>query len=604
MVMLTFITHIFQHSSDVHQVPLNTPTGNAAPEQQRSDVAISGIFRDHSASASTSTSPVARTVTAKHATAALGTVATTRATTITSGSSSSSTSTAANVAAAVAIPNISVRASAEAVDSRTHPASTKNNIMSNAVHNEYSCPASIEKMYRTAAESATFELDLAFCRNAIGKRGVVVGKSWGQLNKVEQKRWDTVQCNEIMNAGKLLSCNERWGWAMLENWLSKPYNLVTGVSNVTCSENEKASQFCAMNNIIVDFSKLGQSGKTRRFQEGFITTVGQLKDPRRFPPLVGHQHRSLEPDQTHPAMKSNNIRKLESKCDVIETRPVFVNTNDDIFNLGHYSNDVVGVWGSVMLSGRSAENAVLINIDGIRPGGPAGVGSYRIMVQNQPDTHGPYNGYFESWFGEVKKGVDYGSSKVCFSEIYWPIFPGVAWFWNDWSRINECSMQAASPLYQSFNLYLRARWLKKYGPASLTPPPTDKVHVVIEVRSINPAKKNAHSSARHIKNLQQLISALESIPDVVVTAKDFATLPFPEQVRLSHSASIFMSMHGAGTTHIFHSAVGSPNCCALIELFPDRTVNLYTAQGYGNLARMFGMHHQRKSIISTTDSSK
>ena len=43
---------------------------------------------------------------------------------------------------------------------------------------------------------------------------------------------------------------------------------------------------------------------------------------------------------------------------------------------------------------------------------------------------------------------------------------------------------------------------------------------------------------------------------VTVTAQDFAKLSFAEQVRLSHSASVFLSMHGAGTTHIFHMAVG------------------------------------------------
>ena len=66
-----------------------------------------------------------------------------------------------------------------------------------------------------------------------------------------------------------------------------------------------------------------------------------------------------------------------------------------------------------------------------------------------------------------------------------------------------------------------------------------------------------------------------------------------KQVALSHSASVFVSMHGAGTTHIFHMAVGSPNCCALVELFPDATIEFQSAQGYGNLARMLGLHYHR-----------
>ena len=40
--------------------------------------------------------------------------------------------------------------------------------------------------------------------------------------------------------------------------------------------------------------------------------------------------------------------------------------------------------------------------------GPA----HRLMVAESPDSHGPYSGYFDSWFGEVKKAVDYKNQKV------------------------------------------------------------------------------------------------------------------------------------------------------------------------------------------------
>jgi hypothetical protein len=100
-----------------------------------------------------------------------------------------------------------------------------------------------------------------------------------------------------------------------------------------------------------------------------------------------------------------------------------------------------------------------------------------------------------------------------------------------------------------------------------------------------------------IRNLPRLIAAMQSLSTpalpVRVTAADFATMSFPEQMALAHSASILISMHGAGTTHIFHMAVGQRHCCGLLELFPDRSVDLYTAEGYGNLARMLGLHHAR-----------
>jgi hypothetical protein len=104
------------------------------------------------------------------------------------------------------------------------------------------------------------------------------------------------------------------------------------------------------------------------------------------------------------------------------------------------------------------------------------------------------------------------------------------WFWNDWGQVTDCSLVAASPLYQSFNLFARQKWVDKYGSASLVFPPTDAVHVVIEVRAINPAKRNNHSSARHITNLEALVAALETIPGVRVTTQDFALLKYEEQV--------------------------------------------------------------------------
>jgi Glycosyltransferase 61 len=119
------------------------------------------------------------------------------------------------------------------------------------------------------------------------------------------------------------------------------------------------------------------------------------------------------------------------------------------------------------------------------------------------------------------------------------------------------------------------------------------VHVVIELRAIDPKKKSILSQGRHISNVEDLRNALRQVKGIRVTVQDFAKLKFPEQVALSHSAGVFVSMHGAGTTHIFHSALGAPNCCALVELQPDHSLNFQSAQGYANLARLLGMSYYR-----------
>eukprot|EP00597_Dinobryon_sp_UTEXLB2267_P004669 CAMPEP_0170068466 /NCGR_PEP_ID=MMETSP0019_2-20121128/7433_1 /TAXON_ID=98059 /ORGANISM="Dinobryon sp., Strain UTEXLB2267" /LENGTH=522 /DNA_ID=CAMNT_0010276123 /DNA_START=338 /DNA_END=1906 /DNA_ORIENTATION=+ len=466
-----------------------------------------------------------------------------------------------------------------------------------------------------------------WCKHAQRNHHVVIGHSWGSLSKSQIFKWDRVNCNELLAIGKRLPCSHRWAWPFFSDWLGQSeegqgagrkvgavQRAVEGVSSVTCAVNFKASSFCKLNNVRMDFSKMVQSGLTRSFSSGFVTTFGRKLPDASMPSIPGLTHLSTDISFSFES---------DAQCDIVESRPSFVLSNDDIFNLGHYSNDLMNVWNMLVLANADSTQSLLINIDGYRVGGPAGGPAHRMMVPEQPDSHGPYVGYYESWFNEVKKAVDYSGKRVCFTGgLFLPPDPGVAWFWNDWGQVNDCSLKAASPLYQSFNLFLRQRWLDHFGPQSLIYPaevytdyatvlsdrmggrasPRDgeevkNVHVVIEVRTINPKKTNNHSSARHISNLKELVRALRAISisgiRVTVTAQDFAQLTFPEQVRLAHSASVLLSMHGAGTTHIFHSALGSPQCCALIELFPDHTIEFFSAQGYGNIARMLGLHHYR-----------
>ena len=96
------------------------------------------------------------------------------------------------------------------------------------------------------------------------------------------------------------------------------------------------------------------------------------------------------------------------------------------------------------------------------------------------------------------------------------------------------------------------------------------MHIVIEARSADPKKKIV-STARYIPNIKELAESITTnIPNIKLTIQDFAKIPFTEQVSLSHSAGVFVAMHGAGATHIYNMAVGKKNCCAMVELQPDR----------------------------------
>lgn len=335
----------------------------------------------------------------------------------------------------------------------------------------------------------------------------------------------------------------------------------------------------------MDFNKMSSHPPSRSFDSGFINLYGvKGGEYGKIPPYPGMRH-----------LGNRIIPSVENKqCDVYESRPTFILSNDDIYNLGHYMNDVMGIWNMVTLANRIPRDSLLINIDGVREGGPAGGPAHRLMEGGNPDHHGPYSDlYYHKWFNEVKKGMDYKGQRVCFKSLYLFPLPGVPWFWNNWGIIDECSVHSQSPLYQSFNVFLRQNLIDHYGESILPPPPTDHIHIVIEVRKIDHRKGNNHATSRYIANLKELIETLSALPNVKVTAQNFAELTFLQQIQLAHTASIFMSMHGAGTTHIFHAALGQRNCCGFIEMFPDTSIDLHTAYGYGNLGRMLGFHHYR-----------
>ena len=154
-------------------------------------------------------------------------------------------------------------------------------------------------------------------------------------------------------------------------------------------------------------------GKTRKFQNGYITMYGTLTEhAQHMVNYPGLRHVSVHSGKgITDSLSWEDIVQLEgeevdgkrtkirrnkaNKCDIIETRPAFVLSNDDIFNLGHYINDVMNVWNMLMLSGVDSKDAILVNIDGLRSGGPAGGLPNRMMVPSEPDTHGPYAGYYE-----------------------------------------------------------------------------------------------------------------------------------------------------------------------------------------------------------------
>lgn len=55
----------------------------------------------------------------------------------------------------------------------------------------------------------------------------------------------------------------------------------------------------------------------------------------------------------------------------------------------------------------------------------------------------------------------------------------------------------------------------------------------------------------------------------------------------------FIIFTAAALPHIFNAAIGDPNCCSLVEIFPEESKGFSTIQGFGNIARLLGMSYFR-----------
>ena len=97
-------------------------------------------------------------------------------------------------------------------------------------------------------------------------------------------------------------------------------------SQVICAENMKTNEFCRAENIMMDFSLAHAANGQRSFERGFVSVFSSgsgVGDAQALPGVPGVQVRT--PVTRMP-------------CDEVESRPVFVTSNDDIYNLGHYFN--------------------------------------------------------------------------------------------------------------------------------------------------------------------------------------------------------------------------------------------------------------------------
>jgi hypothetical protein len=134
-------------------------------------------------------------------------------------------------------------------------------------------------------------------------------------------------------------------------------------------------------------------------------------------------------------------------------------------------------------------------------------------------------------------------AKVCFKRLVFQSIPLILFTWDGWWQEMKCTFVGPSSIFQRWNFQVRHNYGLLLSNSS-TPHPTDEMfQVLLIIRKADRGSGSMYRS-RVFQNEQALIDSLSTIPGIVFTAQDFATLTFEDQVKLISRSSVLIGIHG------------------------------------------------------------
>ena len=157
--------------------------------------------------------------------------------------------------------------------------------------------------------------------------------------------------------------------------------------------------------------------------------------------------------------------------------------------------------------------------------------------------------------------------------------------WEGWESDSPCSFVGPSSLFQRWNMHMRRLFdLISDDSKGLAVKPVEKVVLLIRTERANPW--GSARSSRLFLNTDEIVEAVKKTISAtrshsfVFEVHDFAKLKFVDQIRLMSETSVFIGMHGAGIAMSMFMSIGSPLCCAVLEIFPKGEFT--PARGHGS----------------------
>jgi hypothetical protein len=246
--------------------------------------------------------------------------------------------------------------------------------------------------------------------------------------------------------------------------------------------------------------------------------------------------------------------------------------------------DFMNVWTMLWLNGMAqySQDMLFLNIDGLE-GDESRLSLFYYDEPNQFFEH------YKNNFAGIIKGIDFGTSKVCFKKLLMQPMPVIHFTYDYWHHDNPCSLIGPSTLFQRWNLQIRQMYNLLDKDALLT---NHRWQILLIVRRAESVHK--FFSSRVFSNDWEIAQILHALPNVKIVVQDLGELSFYEQVKLIHQSSIIIGMHGAGIASTMHMAIGTKYCCGLLEVYPTGIFS--PMRGHGNMARRMRIHYRRIDV--------
>ncbi|XP_055952447.1 EGF domain-specific O-linked N-acetylglucosamine transferase-like [Argiope bruennichi] len=322
--------------------------------------------------------------------------------------------------------------------------------------------------------------------------------------------------------------------------------------NGSSLECTKFMRFCRGKNIMFDFKTLLNLPEPMRYRDDVIREgqVGGYCKVKKKTLKEHGQHKS--PLQSWYA-EFEHLTELpkpigDETCDLVISEPTFIMKLDATVNMYHHFCDFLNLYATLHLNQTFSTNIHILIWDTI-----------------------PYFSNFEIvWKAFTQHPLmnlgSFKGKKVCFKDAVFPLLPRMIFgMYYNMPLIPGCQ---GSGLFQAFTEHLKYRLNIKDNYQG------SNVRITLISRS---------TQYRRILNEDELVSALKTIPDVVVKKVNFnRQMAFVDQMEISYNTDILIGIHGAGLTHMLFMPVWG----AVFEIF-----NCEDESCYADLARLKGLKY-------------